>query len=54
MLLEDVHIEAMRHRIEVVATYAADEAVALQVLLDRFQLISQFTERVDDQTCNRT
>lgn len=51
MFLEYVHIEAMRHSVEVVAAYTADEAVALQVLLHRLQLVSQFTKGVDDKTC---
>lgn len=41
----------MRYRVEVVVAYTADEAVALQVLLHRLQLVSQLTEGVNDQTC---
>lgn len=51
MLLLRVHIEAMRYRVEVVVAYTANEAVALQVLLHRLQLVSQLTKGVNDQTC---
>lgn len=50
MLLLRVHIEAMRYRVEVVVAYTANEAVALQVLLHRLQLVSQLTKGVNDQT----
>lgn len=50
MLLQYMHVKPVRHRIKVVAAYATYEAVALQVLLHRLQLISQFTECINDQT----
>ena len=50
VLLGHMHVEAVRHRVEVVAGHAADEAVALHVLLHALQLITKLTKRVDDQT----
>lgn len=52
MFLQDVHVEAVRYRVEVVTAYSANEAITLQVLLHRLQLISQFTEGVNNQTLN--
>lgn len=50
MLLLHVRVETVRHFVEVVLADAADETVGLHVLLDAFQLVTQLSERVDDQT----
>lgn len=53
VLLLHVSVKAVRYFVEVVLADTADETVGLHVLLHAFQLISQFTERVNDQTCDR-
>lgn len=50
MLFLDVGVEAVWYFIEIIFANTADETVGLHVFFDAFQLVTQFSKRVDDQT----
>lgn len=47
-----VRVETVRHFVEIIFADAANETIGLHVLFDTFQLVTQLSERVDDQTFN--
>jgi len=47
-----VRVETVRHFVEIIFADAANETIGLHILLDTFQLVTQLSERVNDQTFN--
>lgn len=48
-----VCIKTMRNFVEIIFADTADETIGFHVLLDAFQLVTQLSERVNDQTLNK-
>jgi len=48
----NVRVKTVRHFVEIIFTDAADETIGFHVFFDAFQLITQLSERVNDQTFN--
>jgi len=47
-----VRVKTVRHFIEIIFADAADKTIGLHVFFDAFQLVTQLSERVNDQTFN--
>lgn len=49
-----VCIESVRHFIEIILSYATNEAIRFHVLFNALQLITKLTERINNQTWKQT
>ena len=51
MFLQNVSIKAVRYYVEIVLSYTAYETLRLQRFAHTVQLVTKFTEGVNNQTC---
>ena len=51
VLLLDVRIEPVWNRIKVILSYTANEALGLEIFRNAGQLVTQFSESINNQTC---